>query len=291
VAYFIVVREIDGESICYIECLTPNKFSHVETYIGMDSAITYTLAEISVSGTLSAGTGLGVTFTVTSAATPFVVGDVGSVFYILGGKATIASYVSSKIITLDFIRDIIPDETQGGVTDPVNLGKHFLDQKIQYGPAVTNVTGLYHLEGEAVSILADGVEVTGRTVVNGTLDIPLATAASRITIGLAYKCRIKTLPASSNQVNINGKLRNTYAVAMYLHETKGLATGSSFDKLYPVKARTDTDWDSTSGARNDIVSESLRSAWDREGSVCIEQASPYPATILGLALSTEVEGQ
>lgn len=291
IPYFIVVRQTEGESIRYLERLTPSKFTHVETYIGVDSALTYPLAEISVNGTLSAGTGTGVTFTVTSAATPFVVGDVGSVFYILGGKATIASYVSSTVITLDFTRDIIPDETQGGVNDPVIIGKHFLDRKIQYGPAVTNVTGLYHLEGEAVSILADGVEVTGRTVVNGTLDIPLTVAASRIAIGLAFKCQIKTLPASSNQVNVNGKLRNTYATAMYLQQTKGLFTGVSFDKLYPVKARTDTDWDSTSGARNDIVEENLRNAWDREGSVCIEQDAPYPATVLGLALSVEVEGQ
>ena len=288
VTYVVVSRVIDGEVARHIEYFSDRAITHVEDYLGSDAGVEYALTELGVNATLTAGTGAGVTLTITSGDTPFLGSDVGSIIYVLGGKALITAVPTTNSLTLTFLRDIVPDETQGTVNDPVVTGSHFLSRKLFYGPEVTNVTGLWHLEGKAVSVLADGVEIMGRTVVGGTLDTPLATPASKILVGLPYTCQVKTLPATSSQIMINGKLRNAYAAALYLKDTKGLTTGSDFDTLYPVKARMDTDWDSTSGMRNDITEVNVRSSWDREGVFCIEQAAPYPATLLGLALEVEV---
>ncbi len=62
----------------------------------------------------------------------------------------------------------------------------YVDSGLTYsgGPATT-ITGLDHLEGQEVMILADGKVVTGKVVTAGAVTLP--TAASIVHVGLAYK--------------------------------------------------------------------------------------------------------
>jgi hypothetical protein len=57
--------------------------------------------------------------------------------------------------------------------------------------AFTSVSGLHHLNGEAVVALADGVVVEGLTVTDGTVDLP--TAANTAHVGLNYEARISPI--------------------------------------------------------------------------------------------------
>src|SRR3546814_17498757 len=59
------------------------------------------------------------------------------------------------------------------------------------GVAATTITGLDHLEGETVKILADGAVVADKTVSSGS--ITLVAAASVVQVGLGYTHRGKTL--------------------------------------------------------------------------------------------------
>lgn len=68
----------------------------------------------------------------------------------------------------------------------------FIDSALQYsGSPATTISGLGRLEDEAVTVLADGAAVTGKTVNGGsiTLDEP----ASEVTVGLPLQRRFKTL--------------------------------------------------------------------------------------------------
>lgn len=70
----------------------------------------------------------------------------------------------------------------------------FADCAQQYsGSPTSTISGLGRLAGEAVSVLADGAEVSGLTVTSGG-SITLPAPASKVTVGLPMTRRLKTLP-------------------------------------------------------------------------------------------------
>lgn len=76
----------------------------------------------------------------------------------------------------------------------------------EVGSPATAWSGLDHLEGETVSIVADGVVVADQEVISGA--VTLAEAASKVQIGLAYTHTIEPLPPNEiGSVGAGRKLR------------------------------------------------------------------------------------
>lgn len=75
---------------------------------------------------------------------------------------------------------------------------NFLDSSLQYnGTATGTVTGLPHLAGLTVDVLADKIVYRGLTVsATGTVTLPASATAAKWTIGLRYKSKLRTLPLS-----------------------------------------------------------------------------------------------
>lgn len=80
----------------------------------------------------------------------------------------------------------------------------YVDGGLTYtGAPATVFSGLSHLERKQVSVLADGLEVTGKTVTGGS--ITLSTPASKVHIGLPYTSELITMPVEPSiqqQANI-----------------------------------------------------------------------------------------
>jgi hypothetical protein len=97
---------------------------------------------------------------------------------------------------------IIARRTKGGSPQRCILalsrardGVRYDAAEIYEGSAVTGVSGLNHLEGEAVSLLASGAEYRGVVVTGGVASLPPgAPAATRIVAGLPYTWRFESLP-------------------------------------------------------------------------------------------------
>ena len=113
--------------------------------------------------------------------------------------------------TLGFVQDIATGD-QGGASHLVALilrgtGNLTLEISIadgapidsrvtrQLSPAGTTVTGLEHLEGQVVQIVADGAVHPLRVVVGGEVELQLE--AEFVQVGLGYRKRVKTLPFDS----------------------------------------------------------------------------------------------
>src|SRR5690606_6324566 len=78
--------------------------------------------------------------------------------------------------------------------DPANdlPDAFFVDSGLTYdGAPSSTISGLDHLEGESVSILADGATHPERTVVQGR--ITLDRDASKVQVGLAYTSTLQTM--------------------------------------------------------------------------------------------------
>lgn len=157
-----------------------------------------------------------------------------------------------------------------------------------YAPTVTTVTGLWHLEGEDVSILADGDAVPPQTVVNG--EITLQSSYGCILVGLPYKSRLSTLPLGLEGYNLDGKKLTIRGLALRQVATRGLAIGRTGDALEELPSRTDEAWGNPLNMFNELTIGSLWGfgGWDDEASIRIEQHYPLPATVVGLTYDLDV---
>lgn len=84
----------------------------------------------------------------------------------------------------------------------------FLDcaKKYSFDEATDAITGLSHLEGKTVAILADGKVQANKTVVSGA--ITLDTAANIVLVGLPYETIIELMPRNIDLQNGTGQARS-----------------------------------------------------------------------------------
>jgi len=119
----------------------------------------------------------------------------------------------------------------------------FVDCGVTYeGAPADNISGLDHLEGETVAVLADGAVHPNVTVVGG--EITLQVEASVINIGIPFTATLRTMPieAGARDGVAQGKIQRINNVVMRLFETgPGLWYGASVDSLDELHLRTAAD--------------------------------------------------
>src|SRR6185312_2826341 len=111
--------------------------------------------------TVSASTGTGVTFSASSGV--FSSGNVGDVIRVGGGKATVTSYTNSTTV----VGDITEDITDLVTDDPREMPVPALSGSWSISTPTTTISGLNHLEGLGVAIVADGSVIPNQTVADG----------------------------------------------------------------------------------------------------------------------------
>lgn len=171
---------------------------------------------------------------------------------------------------------------------------YYVDSGLTYdGSPVTNVTGLWHLEGEEVQGLADGAVITPQTVTNGTLPVALTTAASVIHLGLGYTSDLETLPLAIEGAAASGQgtPKNINEVHMRVSQSSLVKAGPDFDNLreYPARAVSDP-YGSPPALRNGEISLSIDPSWNQDGGVCVRQDEPLPLTVLSMTLDAAAGG-
>lgn len=160
----------------------------------------------------------------------------------------------------------------------------FVDCGATYaGVPVGTITGLYHLEGKTVSILADGGVSPPQVVVNGS--VALDAPASTVQVGLPYVSRIQTLPLSiQTQAFGQGVVKNVNKVFLRVLSSNGFSAGPTFDKLRQYPTRFYEPYGSAPDLVTGEVPITLSPQWQRDGSVCVQQDQPLAMTLLGMAL-------
>lgn len=106
-------------------------------------------------------------------------------------------------------------------------GAFFVDSGLSYsGSAVSSLSGLYHLEGEDVSVLANGASHPDATVSNGS--VALTFDSTSAAIGYGYTSNMQTLRLESGSVDgtSQGKPKRIHAITLRLHETVGVEVGT-----------------------------------------------------------------
>jgi len=171
-------------------------------------------------------------------------------------------------------------ETDRTFTFPVVAGTWTLDTK------VSEISGLWHLEGETVAILGDGNVFPQQVVANGSITLPAA--VSRCIVGLPYQARAKTLPLIVAGADIEAKRKRIVGLAVRLTKSRGLKYGSSYDRTYAVKERTSEQWGQPTALQEGIRYQSLGTTWDENGQTYFRLDDPLPVTLLSLVSDAEV---
>lgn len=174
----------------------------------------------------------------------------------------------------------------------------YVDSGLSYnGSATTTFSGLDHLEGETVSILADGYEVDDQVVTNGT--ITLQRAASKVHVGLPYTPVIETLDIDSASLKEPLKARSVSVSKVFIEveNSRGGFIGARQDSnsgqttiLNEIKPRFESDGYSAISLKTYKQEVSIDPLWSKGGGVRIEQRSPLPLSILSVIPQVDIGG-
>jgi len=148
---------------------------------------------------------------------------------------------------------------------------------------IQTISGLDHLEGETVDILADGAVQPSRTVSSGSITLAVKATTVQIGYGFASRGKMLRLNAGAADGTAIGKTQRTHRMGIMLHRSLGLKIGTSFESLTELTFRTASDKMGRATALfTGIKSEELEGDYDFENQFCFEQSQPLPSMVLAL---------
>lgn len=210
-----------------------------------------------------------------------------------GGKAVITAYNSSTSVTANIVEpitNIVPD-------DPFNTPAPVAPNQWSISVPTKTVSGLNHLEGMIVSILADGSVSPQQTVTNGSIVLP--EAASAITVGLGFTAQLQTLylDAPIQGGTMQGKRKNVYAATVRVQNSRGFSVGTNQVDASTQPNNANVPWTNltlikernalvNAGSAIPLYTGDIRTlvygSWSKPGQVAIEQDFPLPMNVLAI---------
>lgn len=292
--YVTVKRTVNGRSVRYIEQMASRNFGSdirdakfMDCHLSYDGRNTNELDKVVVTG----GTGDWDTdqdLTLTSDSGIFKSTDVGNAIHLEDEDQTafvrleIKSYTSANVVTVRGDRDV-PAALQGV-------------SSWRWVEAVDVVSGLWHIEGEEVSVMADGYVLASPnnpmystlTVTNGTIELDEPYGV--IHVGLPYVSNLKTLAIDTASGKLQNQMKLVPKVLLKLYESRGLLSGEKFpddDGTSGLSAIKEKDSSDSNDEPPPLVSATksvdITSSWNMGGQVVCRQVDPLPVTILSVS--------
>ena len=178
---------------------------------------------------------------------------------------------------VEFIHQYDFDETD-------DTSFNFLDSQLDYsGSAVTTIGGLSHLEGQTVSVLANGATHPDATVSSG--QITLARSSTKVKVGLPYTSLLQTMRIDAGAQNgtSQSKTKRIYEITARLYESIGIEVGPDLNNMERIPFR------SSANAMNSGISVftgdkeiEFRGNYETDGFIFVRQTQPLPLTVLSL---------
>jgi hypothetical protein len=280
--YVIVQRTINGNSVRYVERMATRQVNLLKDCFFVDAGSTFNGTNLTATTvTVTGGTSWGPAdvLTITASSSLFVwpgTTDVNDAIVLT--DSTGASYrlkilaTSSPTVATAKVDKVIPVALRATPT-------------AVWAFARDTVSGLSHLEGKTVSILADGA-VMPQVVVTGGVAV-LERAAVVVHVGLPYESDLQTLPVALNiDAFAQGRVKNVNQSWIRVFQSSGIFVGPDANKLTEAKQRTTEPYGSPPALKSDEVSVAMTPTWAQSGQIYIRQSDPLPLTIVGI--TTEI---
>ncbi len=167
----------------------------------------------------------------------------------------------------------------------------FVDCGLTYsGAATTTLTGLSHLEGQAVAILADGAVMPQQVVSGGAIALPYA--ASTVQVGLPITADLITAPASTPQDATLGqsRVKNLNRAWVRVYNSGLFSVGPNASKLTPIKSRHFEAPGSPPALMSDEIPLFILPNFNPSGQIMIRQSDPLPLTVVDVTVEVAMGG-
>jgi len=178
---------------------------------------------------------------------------------------------------IEYLHNLDFDETD-------DTSFNFLDSQLEYdGSPATTISGLDHLEGETVSVLADGATHPDKTVSSGS--ITLDRSASKVKVGLSYTSLLQTMriDAGSQNGTSQSKTKRIYEITARLYESIGVEIGPDLNNMERIPFRSSANaMDSGINVFTGDKEIEFRGNYETDGFIFVRQTQPLPLTILSL---------
>ena len=223
--WLVVSRTIDGSTAKYVEYVMPHDFGDHEDAFFVQSGLSYDSAYTITSAVASASTGPVV---VTAAGHNFENDDKIRIVDVEGMTDINRKYyyVANKTSTTFELTNSDGDDIDG-----TDFGVYTSGGEVR--KCVTTISGLDHLEGESLDILADGAVLPNATVSGGS--ITLSYSSGLVHLGLGYTSKLKTMDLNSGGMSgtSQDKVTQISKVFVRFNESLGceVGDGTTMDKI------------------------------------------------------------
>jgi hypothetical protein len=218
------------------------------------------------------------TLTLTAGVSTFVSGDVGNTFVLTIGDdtlvCTVTAYTSGTVVSVRAGRDV-PTAFRSVATT-------------SWAKGVDEISGLDHLEGETVAILADGNVEAQQTVASGAVTI--SNPATKIHIGLPIQADLETLNLELGQPTSQGRTKSISTVTLRVESSRGGKVGFDSDNLTEFKQRAYEAYGDPTALKTGDIRVTVPATWASSGSLFYRQDDPLPMTLLAVIPEVSVGG-
>lgn len=168
----------------------------------------------------------------------------------------------------------------------------FVDCGATYSGAPADViSGLGHLEGKTVSILADGAVHPQRVVTGGSITLDIE--ASTVQIGLPIEADLQTLPLAVQLQDGSfgqGRFKNVNKVWLRVYRSSGIFVGPSASELTEAKQRTTENYGAPPALKSEEIPLVLTPSWADSGQIFVRQSDPLPLTVVSMTAEVALGG-
>lgn len=294
----VVYLDVDRFGSNYIEKMASRHVSDIRTCVFLDSSVTYNgypeplglfgqtmlIDSVDVPGSNApANYVAGKQVVVEASAAAFAAGDVGTRVMVFDPgtdamfSASIVGYTNTTHVTAELLDDL----TQADI-DIWAAGGAF-----EWAIARTVVTGLDHLNGSDVKVLADAAVRGPFTVAAGAagpFDPAIITVA-----GVPYNSDAELLDVAAP--SLKQHVKDVVKVILEVVSSRGFWTGKDFSHLREWLQKLPSNSWGPPPAVTDQVEVVIDSAWDKSGRVVIRQVDPLPLTIVAATREVVLGGK
>lgn len=168
----------------------------------------------------------------------------------------------------------------------------FVDAGATYsGVPADVISGLGHLEGKTVSILADGAVHPQRVVTGGSITLDIE--ASTVQIGLPIEADLQTLPLAVQLQDGSfgqGRFKNVNKVWLRVYRSSGIFVGPSASELTEAKQRTTENYGTPPALKSEEIPIVLTPSWADSGQIFVRQSDPLPLTVVSMTAEVALGG-
>jgi hypothetical protein len=262
--WVIVKRTIDGVTRRYVEYINEFDFNEDDNteFNFLDSQLIYSGATTTLDTTINNS----VTSIILTSATSFT--------------TTGTIKINNEIITYTGISSNTLTGCVRG-TNSTTAAAH--TSGVTVSQVVNSVTGLDHLEGQTVSVLAGGSTHPDKTVASGA--ITLTRFVNDVKVGLSYTSLLQTMriDAGSQNGTSQAKTKRIYNITVRLYESIGVEVGPDLNNMESIPFRSSAQLMNTpipvfTGDKE----VEFRGNYETDGHIYVRQTQPLPLTVLSL---------